>query len=364
MSPRRRLRLRRRGLIVVTVVAIAVAATVVVLVTRGGDTASAKTILARPAAYQITYRVDSSATGSTVTTWEVLTVHRPYAASDVVYGTDPGAGVAVPKSASLFDEDGLYTLDGTGAVRKVAGRQPGPAGTDQALGVELDQLVARKLASLEGTRTIAGRRCRVVRFAEPPSGAIKPLNGADHDDLCLDHQGLVLGEHWVLRGRVVYDRVATRALVGDVPDPVRTQGAKPLPPGGKAPTAVDGTDPSAPVKAPPTPSGFQPRPAEVFTLPNPSGVGTAARSTVWAFTRGADIISVEAGFESGGAFPWDGQPTPTANVQLPIGPATTALRSDGPEVRIPLGPGRWARVHGTVPLDELVSYARLLTAAP
>ena len=52
------------------------------------------------------------------------------------------------------------------------------------------------------------------------------------------------------------------------------------------------------------------------------------------------------------------------SVTLPgLGTATTALRSDGPEVRVPLGAGRWVRVRGTVPLSELVSYARRLTAA-
>jgi hypothetical protein len=152
-------------------------------------------------------------------------------------------------------------------------------------------------------------------------------------------------------------------VVGDVHDPLSTRGAKPVPAGGKAPTAAPGADPSAPIHTPPVPVGFGGERSEVFTLPNPNGVGTAARSTVWTFTRGPDVISVEAGFEAGGAYPWDGQVTPTAGVRLPIGAATTALRSDGPEVRIPLGSGRWARVHGTVPLGELVSYARLLSAA-
>jgi len=349
--------------IALVVIAVVAGGTLLGLHLAGGDD-RVRPILARPSSYQIVYRVTAQ-TGSTTQSWEVLTVHRPFASSDIVYGADPAVAASPPRSATWFDVDGLYTLDGTGTVRHVAGRQPGPSGSDQALGIELDSLVAHKQArDLGRSMTLAGRPCRVYRFLEPPVGPIKPITGADHDDLCVDSDGLVLGEHWVLRGRAVYDRAAVRVHTGVVTDPLTPDGAKPLPGSGATATATPGADPNAPVAPPPAPVGFHAARTDLFTLPAPNGNGVQARSTVWAFTRGGDVISVEAGFEAGGHYPWDEQPTPTDRITLPdLGTATTALRSDGPEVRVALGAGRWVRVRGTVTLAELVSYARRLTAA-
>jgi len=353
----------RGAVIALVVIALAVGATLLGLHLTGGDS-TARPILARPSSYQIIYQVTAT-TGSTTQSWEVLTVRRPFSSSDIVYGADPAVAATPPRSATWFDVDGLYTLDGTGTVRHVAGRQPGLSGSDQALGIELDALVTHKQArDLGRTMTVAGRRCRVYRFLEPPVGPIKALTGTDHDDLCIDADGLVLSEHWLLHGRPVFDRAAVRVRTGAVTDPLTPAGAKPLPGGGQTATATPGADANAPVAPPPAPVGFRPARTDVFTLPAPNGNGVQAQSTVWAFTRGGDVISVEAGFEAGGHYPWDEQPTPTDSITLPgLGKATTALRSDGPEVRVPLGTGRWVRVRGTVPLAELVSYARRLTAA-
>jgi hypothetical protein len=350
-------------------VVIAAAAAVVVaggtllgLTVTGGRAHATGPILARPTSYQVVYRVTAQ---NGTQSWEVLTVHRPFDSSDIVYSRDPAVASSTPTSATWFDVDGLYTLDGSGIVRHVAGRQPGPSGSDQALGVELDGLVARKQArDLGRSMTVAGRRCRVFRFLEPPVGPIKVVTGPDHDDLCIDGDGLVLREDWVLKGRSAYGRVAVRVHTGPVSDPLSAAGAKPLPGNGAIPTATPGADPHPPIAPPPAPAGFQAARTDLFTLPSSNGGGLQARSTVWAFTRGGDVITVEAGFERGGQFPWADQPTPTTTVTLPgLGKATTALRSDGPEVRVLLGSGRWVRVRGTVPLPELVSYARRLTAA-
>jgi hypothetical protein len=323
-------------------------------------------ITARPAAYQITYRVTSTAAQAATTSWEVLTVRRPFDSSDVTYPTDPTQGGVRATGATWFDVDGLYTIDGSGAVRKVAGRQPGPSGSDQALGVELHDLAARHLASSTGTTLhVAGRRCRVVRFLEPPVGAVKPLHGSDHDDLCLDHSGLVLSERWTLSGKLAFVRTATRVLLRPIADPLSKAGATPVPGATAAPAATQGTDPSAPVRTPPTPAGYQLARSDVFTLPPPSGSGVLAHSTIWAYTSGADVITVEAGVEQGGQYPWDDQPTVTSSIKLRgLGPATTALRSDGPEIRVAFGNGRWVRIRGTVALAQLVSYAQTLSRSP
>ena len=359
----------RRWALGAAAVAVAATALVVVLVLTTGGGSSLRDITARPSAYQITYRVESTASGNATTSWEVLTVRRPFDSSDVTYPSDPSAADAAnatPAGATWFDVDGLYTIDGSGTTRKVAGRQPGPSGSDQALGVELHDLGARHLAKATGkTMVVAGRHCRVVRFLEPPVGAIKPLHGNDHDDLCIDDEGLVLSEHWTLSGKLAFVRTATEVVLRDLPDPVSKAGATPVPGATAAPSATEGTDPSAPVKTPPTPAGFRLARADVFTLPPPSGNGVLAQSTVWAYTSGPDVITVEAGAEQGGHYPWDDQPTTTTSLTLRgLGTATTALRSDGPEIRVAFGNGRWVRIRGTVPLPRLVSYAQLLSKSP
>jgi hypothetical protein len=70
---------------------------------------------------------------------------------------------------------------------------------------------------------------------------------------------------------------------------------------------------------------------------------------------------VEAGRERGGALPWSSADSPTRPLRLPgFGTASTALRSDGPEVRVDLGDGLWVRVRGTVSVAVLERYAATL----
>src|SRR5439155_22310261 len=114
------------------------------------------------------------------------------------------------------------------------------------------------------------------------------------------------------------------------------------------------------------PAGFHPagEPA-TFGLPDPQApTQIVAATVVWAFVDGPRVITVEAGQERGGTLPWRPGDTVTDGVQVPaLGSASTALRSDGPEVRINAGAGRWVRVRGTVPLRVLVAYARELHLA-
>ena len=78
--------------------------------------------------------------------------------------------------------------------------------------------------------------------------------------------------------------------------------------------------------------------------------------------RGAQVVTVEAGTERGGELPWRAGDTSTASVTLKgLGAATTAVRSDGYQLRVALSGGRWIRVLGTVPLVDLVAYGQLLT---
>lgn len=323
----------------------------------------------RVTSYQVTYRVTSLASGSGATTsWELLTVQRPFTSSDLTYRRRPTPG-AVPVSGSLFTRDTLY-VDQGGTVHPVAGRQPGPGGDDQDLATQLPELEDRGLVrDLGRSRHLAGASCQLYRFSGPPNGAVAPFAGSDHDDICLDSRGIELAEDWTYRGRLVEERAAVALSVGRVSDPV-TAGA--LRAAGR-PAAGSGTplaapDPSATtfLPAPPVPPGFHRAALERFVEPDPQNpAGLLAASVVWAFTDGPDVITVEAGQGAPGQLPWGTEPTRAEAITLAgLGRAQSAIRSDGAEVRVDLGNGRWVRVRGTVPVAGLVVYAGSLRPPP
>jgi hypothetical protein len=344
-----------------------VVVTAIVLVHRGGSNATVAT--SYPTSYTILYRV----TQNGVPHWEVLSVQRPFTASDLTY-----AGAVAPRSGdsatagNMSTPTGLYAVDAQG-VRVVSGRQPGPPSGDQFVGAALSELASRGLAKdLSTTATIAGRRCSVYRFAGPPSGPVAPYSdAADHDDLCFDADGLELSESWTYRGAIVLQRTAvsvrtsTHAVAdASLPAPPSLAGAVAAGKGGA--TITPDAHPTTFIAPPPTPSGFTPSGTAVdFALSDPQNPSqTVATSVVWAFTRGPRVITVEAGGERSGGLPWNVGDTIARNTRLAgLGPASSVVRSDGVELRIDLGGGAWVRVRGTVPLDELITYAQRLTHA-
>lgn len=312
---------------------------------------------ARPMSYQVLYRTATSATpGSTTRAWELLTVQRPFDASDLTYSRRPSPG-ARPEGGAAFTRDRLYAFSG-GAFRVVSGRQLGPPGYDQDLLTQMPELEARGLArSLGRSETVAGRACSLYEFREPPSGAIQALGGNEHDDECIDSQGLVLADTWTLGGRVVQTKEAVRVTVGPVQQPFAT-GPASLPP-----AAVVQAKPDPRVRSflprPYTPPGFRALPPESLVESDPQGTGALLATEVeWAFTKGPNVITVEAGTSAPGQLPWNGEKTVTEPLTLEgLGRARSALRSDGAEIQVSLGDGQWVRIRGTVPLAGLVRYA-------
>ncbi|HEX5265679.1 MAG TPA: hypothetical protein VFW24_02810 [Acidimicrobiales bacterium] len=321
----------------------------------------------RIASYQVTYRVRNLAAGGAgVVSWERLTVRRPFYSADVTYHSRPGPGVAA-LAATVFTKDALYDVQGA-TVHPVSGRQPGPPGIDQDLATQLPELEARGLVRPQDrTVTVAGRTCRVYRFSGPPSGAVGRFSGSDHDDICLDAEGIELGEDWTYHGRLVEDRQAVEVDTGPVSDPVSAaslRAAGSVRPGIGAPVAQPDPGASTFLPAPPLPAGFARAGVERFAEPDPQNPQVVlATSVVWAFTAAADVVTVEAGRGAPGQLPWDSESTQTGAVTLTgLGAATTAIRSDGAEVRVDAGGGRWVRIRGTVPVSGLVAYADMLSA--
>jgi hypothetical protein len=181
--------------------------------------------------------------------------------------------------------------------------------------------------------------------------------------VCLDGDGFVLAEAWTIDGRVVMQRSATAVSLAGVSIPPVTGASAPGASSSRVSVAIDSHRLLAP---PPPPPGFRAVSPVQFTLPDPRDpAALAAASIVWTFVRGSDVVSVEAGSEQQGQLPWQSGDTVTRTVRLPgLGLGQTAIRSDGPEIRVDLGGGNWVRVHGTLPVQALAEYANRLALAP
>jgi hypothetical protein len=315
----------------------------------------------RPAApapaFRIVYRIEQP---NAATRWGELVAERPFRVRAGTYDHRPRLGER-PDGGTLTTVDGLFQLRPEG-VQEISGRQPAPGTGDQWLAAQLDDAVDRSLARRVGTATIVGRECTDYRFAEPPVGPIAELGEGDHDDLCLTADGLLLREVWTLKGRVIQRRTAVEVDTSGrgLDDLLDVSTAAAAPPSGPiaAPTDAGASflpDPSAP-------TGYSRAARDAFALRQPGDQGpvTLYTSTVWAFTRGADLVTVEAGdSRASGKLPWLDS-DPSRRVRLPIGDGVTVIRNDGAEVRVDLGSDRWVRVRGTIPLAALVRYARTL----
>jgi hypothetical protein len=309
--------------------------------------------------------------------FEEVIVRRPFASRVAEFASDPGLSAAsaaaatpapAPQAATVTAIDEVFTLKADG-LHDLGGREAGPPGGDQALGVELSEAAKRKLVRTAGTRTVAGNSCRDYRLAEPPAGPLKRLSGNDHDLVCIDETGLLLREETTIGGQVTLRKEAMHADRGPAPAAVdaalSTAGMIPRAKGGTAVAeSFDRQEPSF-LPDPPAPSGFTLAGKRGFFLPGAQLVpgvppSIVFVSTVWAFGRGADAVTVEAGGSSKGKPPWSAD-DPSQGLKSPIGgQATSVLRGDGPEIRIDLGEGKWVRVRGSIPLNRLTAYAKRL----
>jgi hypothetical protein len=311
-----------------------------------------------PSSYEVVYQVTTAATLPPRVTWEVLDVSGPFDVSDLTYDSDPRGGAA-PVSGTVSTFDNLYDLS-AGKLQLVSNRLPALGSGDQALLPEVPDLLARGLASRPGgTSAIAGQSCTTLRVSEPPAGPMTAIAGSDHDDLCLSGSGLELAEAWTYHGRVVLQRTAIEIRIGGHDN--RITAAPALPQGSATAGLVQVAPPTGHsfLADPPAPSGFTamgPVSAVEYDPTNPSRV--IDESTIWAFRRGGDLITVEAGL---GQLPWNNAGIAVRDVHLArLGAAQSVLQSEGPEIQLQLPGDRWVRIDGTVPLGYLARYAARL----
>jgi hypothetical protein len=311
---------------------------------------------ARAPSFRVLYRVlHTEAENHPTVAWELLTVQRPFLASDLNFKTKPNLdALGAPDSGSLTDVDHLYTYSGD-ALHVIAGRQPGLGAGDQALIEITNDAVARKLARVKQTAVVAGRSCTTVQFVEPPVGELAAFTKAkSHDDVCITRDGIILREQYTLNGRLLLTRQAVQ--ITDVPDGAfDTSAAQDVTSGLPVPRV-------APMEAgltpPPTPNGYAADVAVDFFFPRPDApTQLAYASKIWTFTKGASLITVELG--AGQVVPWSR--AHNRSVQLGANRASSVVRSDGIEIHW-TNQDHWMRVRGPMPLVQLLAYARQVSS--
>lgn len=317
-----------------------------------------------PASYRLVYRVELWRSGERSTSTEELLVRRPF---EGVRERRRGQTVQDRTRTAL----GRLTLGPVGQQVVVA-TAPGAAVGDLRLDTVLEEALDDGRISRREVREVAGNACQVYRFAGPiGTGGIEPPETSEEwADLCFDARGLLLEEVWVVGGRVRQRRLAEVVEVDPVIEQGRFAFEDPLldpKRGGGSLRPVDlGSRPPGPFWELATPPpGFTAQ--DRFALVPPVDESAAANersrigSVVDLFVAGPDFIAIDQGgtINQVQALPKPGPDSRTEAIDG-LGKAELLLSIRTNEVRVLLDRGRFLRVYGTRPLDELLTVARSL----
>jgi len=172
------------------------------------STAATPAGITPPAAYHVTYRVDSYDSGKPVSTdTEDFQVSRPYdAAVQGKAGAPPGTSQQWRSVSNL----GLYWDTSNGGDPEVYHVLPQTALGDLRLDATLDDLVTQKLFVPRERRQVLGRECQVYRTGAPlETFSVAKATATDYADACIDRSGLLLEEVAVVGGKLDSRMLAT-----------------------------------------------------------------------------------------------------------------------------------------------------------
>ena len=326
-----------------------------------------------PDAYRLIYRVEQPSGDHVATTTDALTVRRPFDSFvESLSGPPPGTKVNVVRSSRF----GALALRGGDGSARLFYPPPGLAVSDLRPDQVMDEAVVNHKAERREVRRVAGAPCQVYRVGSSvQAGELIPL-------------GARPGEY---AGRL---RRSTRAGARGSLDPARPLDPPASPPNvdttprlddstfvlpneeevafaggnGFVRKAAVGSLPEGPGWVlPAAPTGFDfvghfavsPPDTKAFQQPLDVAQRVSASTTdIWA--RGPDLIVFEQGIATSdrGVF----KPNPYARVLDlgAIGRGEAFLDLRGNEARTVFPNGRFVRITGTVPLDQIIALARSL----
>ena len=334
----------------------------------GGDLA----IAPAPLTSRVVYRMRSPGSPDIA---EQLWVRRPFESRLESYtGGSPGP-------INTETESGLRHRGhrSGNAAPVVLTRPPGLAVFDLRADVALADGIEAGLLQRREWRRVLDRPCQVFRTgATVADGRLTPVKeDGEYADVCIDAGGHVLEEWWVAEdGTPIRQRLALEVEDGlplpdgflrlpSTPTVAADQGA-----GSVIAITPDSRPPEAEFYALDTaPAGFTLRGRFTVVPPQAGLLDPTQRSAVVAsvadvWTRGPDYLVVD----QGGAL--NNQPTfsyqsHSRRVDLgALGQGEEVPGMAGNEVRVIVANGRHVRVHGTLPLRDLVAVARALHPTP
>lgn len=329
-----------------------------------------------PATYHIDYRIDDYAGGKHVITTDRLWVRRPFESLVESWTGRPPGTRLLSKQRNSF---GRLEIDPASGQRTILDIQPVLAASDLRVDPVLAPAVASRSLQLRERRRILGRPCQVYRAGGPVvGGTLTPYRAGatEYADACIDEDGLLLEEVWVLDRDPIRRRLATSVETGNALDDtlfrITGKATIDVKQGGGSVQKVDPKHPPARFFTLPSgPPGFTAAGRYALVWPQlgtsqdpsqPDSSRVASIAEIWR--RGVDVVIVEGGATLGGVDPQ----IPTANARRvdlgTLGQGRVVLDLRMSEVNVTLTGGRFLRVYGTLPSDDLVAIARRLVPLP
>jgi hypothetical protein len=324
------------------------------------DTPAAITVDGPPAAYAVTYQVEESDGDAVRTTSAHLLVDRPYRSRLETLDAD-GRRIAL-RTVDFGRADELKPGEQATSFMPVPGPSP-------------DDVRGDLLPPADGeVRRVAGRDCQVHHLGAPVLAG--QVIAGNTTDTCVDADGIVLEE--VVTAD---DEITSRWLATDVDTSPAVDDADFRIDGATVVSADDGggsvqevrPDSSTPgtfyvLDAPP--AGFVHRGRYAVVPPQaarPDDENTRAHVIAGVadiYERGIDVVVIEQGGTLGQVPPFGDERNrpsidPFDNVP---GIADAGPTVFGAEVRVLVPPGRYVKVSGTLPVDDLVAITRSLRA--
>jgi hypothetical protein len=142
-------------------------------------------------AYRVDYR--TTFTKATVND-EQRVVERPFHSLDM---TRRGGQVI---TGTLNNDQGLWFYDPAKGWSLINPNRQQPE-NDPRPAAGLIRALKTGKAKVTGKKTVAGRKCTLVRTGSPIGEPLKKATGSNHADLCLDRTGVILDYRWVLNGK-------------------------------------------------------------------------------------------------------------------------------------------------------------------
>jgi hypothetical protein len=313
-----------------------------------------------PRSYRIVYRSESRAGDDVVVNIEDVLVRRPFEARSVSRGVSGESRTTTVNAFARLVND-----------RTTLAMGPSPAPLDRRPDVFLRAAVEAGYAEQREARRVARRQCRIFRMAgSPAEPSLERVSeaGDTYSEICVDGAGLVLEELNVTDGKMLTRRIATRIdLDPDVPKEAFDAGEPSLGvrQGGGSVRQMepDSRPPGTFWELDDEPDGFEHRGRYVVVPPQTGFDDPTQRSNLVAFTSdvwvdGPDALVIEQGATLGGSEPFAEDLGADLVDAGELGDVEVVYGYLSVEVRALLGGGRFIRIFGTLPPDELIEIAK------